>query len=136
MLNHMVKVNFAMLNVPCGQGGVAASAPTENQNIGKGVAPKAIPAMYASCDFSRRIEAFNRCLPIGVDLQTPVLIMQGGIDEDRLLQKIDTGLQYAVTGECVLGEISLIFGCSASDVEPNSRSPRGCRRRDRNPIAD
>jgi hypothetical protein len=61
----------------------------EHANIEQAVAHEPIPAMDSTGSFASDIQPGDRRARVGADCHAAILVVQGGIDKDRLVGKID-----------------------------------------------
>src|SRR3569833_2832063 len=106
----------------CG-GCSTACPPSENDTFQEAVAHHAVAAVRAARDLTARVDAVERGLRVGVDHETAVLIVEHGVREDLLGQRIDS--RAAIAAKHVRKRDLRVGRIDARRVEPHGGTTVG-----------
>lgn len=100
--------------------------PAEHDDIQQAVAHKPVPAMDAAHHLTGCKQIFNVRLAVGGDFYAAVLIVQGGIDQNRLLADVDAvlGKHPHHGGDALFNGPFAIFQLDHRRIQPHGGTGR------------
>ena len=79
---YVLKGELPRFAFPGPEGSCYPSPPPEDKDIKEGISPQSVPPVYASRSLSSHEEVPDGAFAVGIDLNTPILIVLAGIDEN------------------------------------------------------